>query len=141
MKKILILFFVLFASAGYGQVEQDSTGVWVFYGYVGNEKSPAVPNDGKFLNDMIKENVGKEVKLSVFLDKNQAESFAEEMSFTVYDDIDNKLPAVRYTIMPEKGTSYVYDTEVDSIEGRFIVESATLMRSLVVSVVLRQKVR
>lgn len=138
MKRVLIILFVLVATAGYGQVEQDSTGMWVFYGYVGNDKSPALPNDGKFLNDMIKENVGKEVKLSVFLDKNQEESFAEEMSFTVYDDVDNKLPAMRYTIMPEKGTSYVYDTEVDGIEGKFIVESATLMRSLVVSVVLKQ---
>ena len=141
MRKLFIIFFVLLTTTGYGQVEQDSAGVWTFYGYVGNDISLAVPNDGKYLNDMIEENVGKEVKLTVYLDKWQAQSFAQEMSFEVKDSVGKSLPAVKYVVMKEDSTAYVYDPEVDMIEGRFFVESGTLMRSLVVRVVLRQKVR
>jgi hypothetical protein len=138
MKKLLIVMFVLISGAGYGQVEQDSSGAWMFYGYVGEDISLAVPNDGKYLNDMIEENVGKEVKLTIFLDRQQAENFKENMIFTVYDSVGKRLPAVQYRIIPETDNYFVYDESVDMIEGWFYVESGNMMRSLVVSVVLRQ---
>lgn len=131
---ILILFLSIFSIPSFSQ---DSGSIPEFYGYIGSETSTAITNDGKLLNDFINENSGKKVKLTVFLDKSQTEKFIENNSFIVFNDNIRKYPWVSYRISIDDGLYYTYDSEVNSIEGFFIVEDFLLMRSLNVTSTLK----
>ena len=136
MKKYFALFFLLIAGVTHSQ---GTDSLPAFYGYVGREISPALLNEGKVLNDFIRENEGKEVMLTIFFDKDQAANFREWKQFTVHSDLVEKYPEVEYGVHTDAdGDYYVFDPELNSLEGKFKIDRIVLMRSLVVSVGLKQ---
>ncbi|HLT23576.1 MAG TPA: hypothetical protein VK004_00485 [Ignavibacteria bacterium] len=136
MTKYFIFLILLITGVAHSQ---GADSLPSFYGYVGREISPAVLNEGKVLNDFIRENEGKEVMLTIFFDKDQAANFLEWKQFTVHSDLVEKYPEVEYRIHTDAdGDHYVFDPELNSLEGKFKIDRVVLMRSLVVSVALKQ---
>jgi hypothetical protein len=122
MKRVLILVFVLFSSAGYGQDEVPE-----FEGYVG---VPTEETDNLFkrFNDFMLENDGNVIYLNLTLDSSQHAALKDPTDdfyfFAVYDNYDERMAGIEYHFMKSKTpASWSFNMDENVVQGNFRIES------------------